>query len=353
MSYKNSMKLFASNFTLVWKQLLYLVICGFIFTLASYTLITPIINTLKAAGVGHDLKNLFSIVYNSPNQFALEVGKFLRLAIDTVISNFSSLFLNLLGALVLCVILPYVLCQMSMFNLSSILYQKFTMNMEVGYTQNALATSKQGLKYAFACLVLDIPYLVLMAAFLEFYLMIATSVLVSIIGLILLSAIYILISSLKLTLFSYFTGHMVATNANPFKSFGNSIIKVLKNFWKIMGQSIVLQFTIIFINGFLAVFTFFAGLIVTIPATFVLVAVYKAVTYLNTKGERYYLSNTVIFNPSKHIVTHDEFSGEFLPPEEIKEIQVTTSKLKKNFKETKPKKSKTKKGKYGKQLNKQ
>lgn len=71
MSYKNTMKLFASNFTLVWKQLLYLVCILFIFSVCSYTIATPVLDLLKNNGIVEDIKLMFNSVYETPSEFAL------------------------------------------------------------------------------------------------------------------------------------------------------------------------------------------------------------------------------------------------------------------------------------------
>lgn len=97
-----------------------------------------------------------------------------------------------------------------------------------------------------------------------------------------------------------------------------------------MSSSIVTLLTAILINGVIAIFTFFAGLIFTIPATFILISIFKVVTFLNINGNRYYLSNSVIFNPQKYVVKKDEYVSSFIPPEETKEI--TTTKMRKKYK---------------------
>ena len=114
-----------------------------------------------------------------------------------------------------------------------------------------------------------------------------------------------------------------------------------------MGSSVVTFLTAILINGIIAIFTFFAGLLFTIPATCVLISIFKVVTFLNINGNRYYLSNYVIFNPQKYVVKKDDFVSTFVPPEETKEI--TTTKMKKKYKtktlDEKPATGKTKKNK--------
>ena len=341
MSYKNTMKLFASNFTLVWKQLVYLICCLLLFSLCSYTIIKPIVDLLIENGLNSDLKMLFNTAYNNINELALRVSDVLKHIITTIFDNFSKIYLNFFGAIIMCVLLPYILLQMSIYNISSILYQKFTMNMDVNYIQNAVQTLKPSIRYAFANILFNLPFMALVVVSFELYLVISTTVFSSIIGLILLSALLIILNSVKISVFSYYTAYMVANQSAPFVAFGKSLISVLKNFWKILSISVVLMLTIIFVNGVITIFTFFAGLIVTIPASFVLISIYNLVTYFNIKGERYYLSNTIIYNPVKYTVKKDDYVS-ISVPEATKEIQVTTTDMKKKYKKTKTKSNKNK-----------
>lgn len=115
-----------------------------------------------------------------------------------------------------------------------------------------------------------------------------------------------------------------------------------------MGYSVVILLTAILINGVIAIFTLFVGLLFAIPATCVMICIFKIVIFLNINGNRYYLSNSVIYNPQKYVVKKDDFVSTFVPPEDTREI--TTTKMKKKYKTKtltkKPKKTtKTKKSK--------
>ena len=138
-------------------------------------------------------------------------------------------------------------------------------------------------------------------------------------------------------------GYMMEYDARPLLAIGKSLINVLRHFWKILSQSVLLCLTIIFVNGFITLFTFFSGLIITIPATFVTLSIYYLVVYFNMKGERYYISNNMIFNPIKYKVTQDNFVETEIP-EISKETELTTvvMKKKKSTKSTTTKKTKSK-----------
>lgn len=330
MSYKNTMKLFVSNFALAWKQLVYLLICAFLFALCSYTLVSPVINILREAGLFGEIKNLMNLFYNNPKDIAMTLSEVVKLVLNSIWHNFSKIYVNLIFTLILCIILPYILSQASVYNVSSILYQKFTMNMEVGYCQNFLSNFWKAIKFGLVSFVFSLPFFAINILLIIAYILIANSMLKAIIGLIILSLLSLIVSSCKLTLFTHFTGSVVANESNPFSTFLKSFSIALKNFWKITGYSVAVILTSILINGVIGLFTFFAGLLFTIPATFVLMCIFKLVIYLNINGNRYYLSNSIIYNPQKYVVKKDDYVSTFIPPEETKEI--TTTKMKKKFK---------------------
>lgn len=336
MSYKNTMKLFASNFTLVWKQALYMFICLMIFIFGMYSTSIPIINLLKEHNIAIEIKNIFETANNSPSTFALELGTVLKHILNVIFSNFGEIWASFFGFFVFAIFVPYILFQVSAYNITSILYQKLTMNMDVPYIQNGFRLLKHSLVYALASIVITIPYLFIIAILFEIYIAMAYSIITAIIGLIILFALLILFTSIKISFHTYFMAYMVENTANPFVSYGKSLINILKRFWKVLSQSVILCLTIIFINGIISLFTFFSGLFVTIPATFVVLSIYYLVVYFNMKGDRYYLSNNMIFNPIKYQVKQDTFTGSEIP-EEIKATELTTvvMKKKRNSKKTK------------------
>lgn len=345
MSYKNTMKLFASNFTLVWKQVIYMFICFMLFVLSSYSTSIPIIDLLRSNNIFNEIKMIIETAYNIPTAFALEFGSVIKHTINVIISNFGDIWLNLFGLLVLGILIPYILIQMSFYNITSILYQKLTMNMNAPFIQNGFRLLKRSFIFALCSIVINIPFLFIIVLLFEIYVAMAYSTITAIIGLIILFALLILFSSIQISFHTYFMAYMVERNANPFVSFAKGLIHVLKYFWKILSQSVILCLTIIFINGFIALFTFFSGLFVTIPATFVILAIYYLVVYFNLRGDRYYLSNNMIFNPIKYQIKQDTFTVAEIP-EETKATELTTvvMKKKRNSKKTKTKTNKNKKG---------
>lgn len=335
MSYKNTMKLFASNFMLVWKQLLYLFIVVLIFGACAYSVSIPFIDLLKSYGAGEKFISIFKTAYNSPSELFLYVSNCFKGVFGLISENFGNIYLSLIGLFFFGFIFPFVLIQMSIFNINSILYQKLTMNMEVSYFHNGIKTLKHSILYALTNILLNIPYFAIVVLLFVIYLQVATTILGSILGLVGLSALLIVLRSIKISIFTCYTGYMVEKNCSPFVAFGKSFVYLSKQFWKVLSTSIILHLTVIFVVSFIGVFTFLSGLIVLIPATFVLISTYNLVIYQNIKGERYYLGSNVIFNPVKYQVKTNDILNQTNIPEEVIEINPknkNTQKKRKNSK---------------------
>lgn len=334
MSYRNSMKLLTSNFSFVWKQLVYLLCCVVLLAVCSYTTIKPIISLLAENDIWSEFKNLFvDTIYNSPNEFAIQFCEIFKDAVRVVFNNFSQISVSFIFAVLLCICLPFILSQISTYNLSSIAYHKTTMNKNSRYSQNALTTFKPAMRYALANMILILPFLLINILFIAIYILLAKTLMSALLGLIVLSALLMINYSIKISIFANYTGLVISEPQNMFKAFGKSFGVVFKNFWKNFSTSLVVYLTIVVINAFVMVFTVVSGLIVSIPATYVFMSFYYIVSYLNSTGQRYYLSDTIIYNPVKHVVKKDDFVT-ITVPDVSNEEQVETTSLKRVYKKS-------------------
>ena len=136
-----------------------------IFILGTYSTSIPIIDLLRENNIISELKMIIDTAYNSPSAFAFELGSVLKHILNVVFANFGDIWLSFLGLIFLGIIIPYILFQISSYNITSLLYQKFTMNMNVPYIQNGLSILKHSIVYAFVSIVLNIPFFLIIVLF--------------------------------------------------------------------------------------------------------------------------------------------------------------------------------------------
>lgn len=297
MSFKNSLKLLASNFSVVWKHLVYVLLTvaitlGLIFAFAS-----PVVDCLAESGWTSTASGLIKTVYTEPIAI-FDVIKEIALSFFTVISeNFSEIWFSVIGLLVCGYLVPSFLSNIGFYNVSSIMHKQMTSLLVVGYTQNLISTLRSSVKYSFVKMILKIPFDIVKVLLLLSFFRLSTSFFTNLVFLSLLFALIIVITSLEITVLSGFAPCMIERGGNPFRCFSKSVVPVFKKFMKTYSNALILCLTCIFVNMFLGVFTVFSGLIVTIPASAVFTAIFGNVVYLSSNQKRYYLTKSIIVNP--------------------------------------------------------
>lgn len=299
MSYKNSVKLLTTNFSIVWKQLLYmLVVCLLCFGIA-YGVAQPVIKVLNAEGVLSEFGGLFETIYTAPKDIFTTLSNASIHLIEVLTSNFGNLALSIIATFLFAVVIYQLLKNISMYNISSVMYMQMTSFVEVGYTRNLISSLWQCVRYAFAKMIYMIPFAVLKIVTVYTYFTLAKSTLSIIFGLFFVILILVLLSAIEITLFSSMAGKMLdkSGNISAFKAFFSGSGVIFKQFARIFSNAIIVILTLVLINLFLGLFTLGVALLITLPASMVFIAIFELTAYFGAKGERYYLSETTIATP--------------------------------------------------------
>lgn len=301
MSYKNSFKLLTNNFSIVWKQLLYMLALILIVAPITIGICSPVVDLLKEEGVVAEFGAIFETIYTKPSEIITAISTaFLHLS-NVISSNFKAIWFSIILAFFLCFFVYTLFKDVSNYNISSVMYMQMTSFVSIGYTRNLISTLGQSIRFAFVKLLCKIPFTVLKAMVLYAYFRVVNNWITIIIGLFIVSLILVLLSAVEISFFSGMAGKMLDVNGNisAFKAFGLGIATTFKSFTKVFTNAIIVVLTITVVNVFLGVFTLGVGLLISIPASMVFVCIFELTTYFNCKGSRYYLSSSVLATPLK------------------------------------------------------
>lgn len=296
MSYRNSVKLLISNFSMVWKQLLYMLIVSLISFGIAYAIFIPTLNILSSSGVISEIGSIFETIYTAPKDFVSAVQTTVAHFSEVISNSFGSIWASILGTIFFAWFVFSMFRYISYYNVTSVMYMKMTSYVDVGYTRNLISNLKPAIRYAFARIVYTIPFLLLKFLIIMLYLRGAKSALSIILGMFLAVTILMLLSSIEI---SFFVGHapaMVAKNGNisSFKAFFVGNKQVFKKYHRVLSNSIVISLTLLVTNIFLGVLTVGAALFITLPSSIVLKCIFDEAAYLGVNGERYYISENTI-----------------------------------------------------------
>ena len=114
---------------------------------------------------------------------------------------------------------------------------------------------------------------------------------------------FVLLYSLKSVLLSAWIPTMVVLNYNSSKSFRVGLKLTCKRFNRVFPSAIGIVLTILVLNLVMGLFTFFVGLIISIPVSFLLVATFGMVVVYEGQGMRYYVDVYNVITPKKKEVS--------------------------------------------------
>lgn len=295
MPIKNSLKIFASKFSMVYSILLYLVIATVVLASVSVFALIPVYRFLEAEGVTSKAGDVITkFVINGYSSELFEQTVECLEKIDEVMRTRSDLVV--LTALYFTLFIG-VFCRLvyGMLELPMLKKIKGAMSDNADYGFIGLYVSCFGKSFVFS--LCKIMLKILADAIVLFGVLLLSEVLM-------FSSAKVFIPFIDcIILVAYFTfshcitacwGASVATD-------GRSLFGSLKLSWKmffsdsarVYGTFVITAFLLLGINFFIARYTFGAGIIISLPVSIYLVYIF-AMTYFYTKrGYRYYVSGEI------------------------------------------------------------
>lgn len=294
---KNTLKIFGNNFSLVWKQLLYIVVISLIIVGLAFAMALPVIDLLKTNGWFAMVSDLVESIYTSPKEVADGISEVAKSLWVILSNNFATHWVSYLLVVFVLFFISTMLINISFYALASVVEGKMTAYAKYSYTNRLVSNLGQSIGYAFFQLIYSLPFFILALVFGYFYAKLAGNIVSAVLLLPILMLIYILLKALHLTFFSGMLPSMVVDNAKACKAFSQGFGVISKNFARIFSSSIVLIIFEILAIIFFGIFTVGAGLVLIIPAIPVVNVIFSMVAYFSVTKNRYYLNENLIVNP--------------------------------------------------------
>lgn len=309
MIYKNAIKILFSNFSHVWKMMLYFLLVFAVSGGLLFLFVNPILKSIESAGFFEDFLELYSSFISKldlPKLFQ-DLSLFLDKLFEFMIDNISGLWFWFLGiAFVLFFLISFLLSLSNMAVCNSLHLYIGSMNKQ-GFFVSFGECFAKSLKFNLVKFLVVLPFNVLYGWLfllslklfgISWYLNIA-AVFIIIVG-------FVMLFAFKTMLFSVWCPTYVVLNNGIFKSLKTTIKTVFKRFGRYFGAAVGIVLTIFVLNVFLGLFTFIVGFIVSIPISYMLNNVYGMVSIYEGQGMRYYVDVYNVITPSKK-ETADKF----------------------------------------------
>ena len=284
----------ANNFSLCWKQLVWIIISVLAVIGISLLCATPVIEMLEKNGFFVAFKDSFETIYSSPKDYPTTVGDVFNLFCNLISSNAGALWPSYVAAIFSFIFLGNLFGCVGSYACSCVLYERMSSNSRASYTKRLIATLGRSILYSLVAFLFAIPFFAVVVGILVLYVNLATSTLLSLVLLPIATMIVYVILALHLSLTCTTIPKMLDGTKNPFKALGRSMKSASKRFGRQFSSSLLIVLTVVFANLFIGFFTILSGLIITIPATVVLVSAYGLVTHFATENRNFYVSDLVV-----------------------------------------------------------
>ena len=223
-----------------------------------------------------------------------------QIVIDTISTTDAYVRITLIITLAVGYFLIATFCNFDKVPMCEVLDGKMSSNCKLNFTGIYFSRFWFSVKYTLTSLIFFVPIDVAALVGIYFSLRLYTfgGVWLTISPFIVIMMAIILIS-LRISLFSNWVPQCVSSGKGVWKSFGKSVKITCRKFLRTFINAVFLVLAVFLVNILMFVLTAGVGLILTAPATVLLINSFSMVNYYVSTGNRFYVDGETIVSPKK------------------------------------------------------
>ena len=302
MRFRNAFRLTMDNFVNVYKLLLFRLITGVLFFSLTYVVINLGLHDIFSSAEVERIFTLAAEFFRSfvtdrtaflesfQEEFTSAIGDFLAL----LGANIGSIVGSLIGVCVIYLVARFV-NGTATFALGGSIHDKMKFYSRTGFVSAYFKNIGKSVKYQLIYVPLGFVYDVLSLIFCWFFFFFTPSLLPSwgvltfLVGLSLAVAAYICLQAVKLTFISAWIPSVVAGDCSVTGGFVNSL-KRFRGFGGRFSSFLMTIYLVVVLNVVCAVCTLGSLLLISVPASYLLILCVQFVYYFEDNGKKYFLS---------------------------------------------------------------
>ncbi len=300
MMFRNSVRLILSNFSNVWKLLLYYVICTVISLAILYPIASPIIAKLNAAHVFSDIQLLFNGLFSQPDQIAVTADQIMVTIGEVLSANADKFILNyVFFGIVVLAVMPF-LYGLGELAISEVLYGFMTSQTNYSFTGCYIRNLGRSCLLQLTKMITVLPInIITVLSLYGVVKLLATGLIGNILLSVLICIVIVAFVAFKNTLFSCWTPAVAVHDVGPFKALKMCFRTVFHNFFSVFSTAIAVIVMAITVNFIFGLFTFTIAFVITLPLTIFVWYVFHMVAYFSNQGMRFYVYPDMFITPKR------------------------------------------------------
>ena len=299
MAFKNALRILVNRFGLAWVLALYTLVLVVLIGSLSLVFILPVVDAFTTAGIFDSIGKIFADFWEGVplNSLGVEVQELVERGAEIFEANGPLVVETIVMFFVVLLIYKFLLgfYELPMYRA---LDGAMSSNARLGFVNLFISSLSKSWRFVLVKILYTTAYDTLFAFVLYCLAGLLFTPVVAIFAPLIISVYIILFQAFRYTLIAFW-GPQVAVNKGAiFKSFTFSTKKAGKNFASVFSSFIITWVFIIALNLFIGIFTFGAGLILTIPVSMLFILILNMTQYYNKTGRRYYADGEIITPPN-------------------------------------------------------
>lgn len=297
MIFKNTFKLLLTNFSLTYKVFLYKLFVLLFALGIGGTIGMPLITHLLSIDFFGFIGDKLVFMFESFNISNIFIGfKDIFLKIIEILTNLdSSIVVSSALAITVFILILVLFGSLDELACIDVINANLTSKTKLSFFKSLVGKTFKSMLKSIIKFIVSLPYYACLGLILYygFTLFDGVSGIVKILIPMLMFLSITLISGLYLSLIAGFSPSIIVNDNGVFKSLKTGLKTVSKKYFRLLSSSIMLVFVLLVLNIFVVVYSFFAGLIITIPITIVILDLFKTISYYECNGMRYYVGDEI------------------------------------------------------------
>ena len=315
MRFKHSLNVLIDNFSLTYKQLLYKLVIAIITTALSMAILYPMwhmmtdLEEFKTLTSG--IKNFFNSLIEGNTDQLINIREEVENALNSVralIDRRTNVFALAISGLVLIQLLSRFFSSIGNYASAAVINDKMALRAKSSFFLTLVRNLKGATLYSLMYVPLSFFYDVACVALMYFFVFKLLVFVPFLLQLFLFATTIVFAITFKLTIASDWLPALIRGKKKPLEAFVYTFSRKNKKTINVLSNFVVLVLIIFALNVFALIFTFAVGLLITVPASYVVLNCFQLVNYYDREELKYFIDKNTIIKPEKEeIITREEF----------------------------------------------
>lgn len=302
MMFLDTLKLTFNNVNLLWKVLLYHLICIVLVSGVTVAICYPLITNLSSAGFFADIvglveQNMFNLRLD---QTLVTVADIINKFIDIVVSDLPLYLPYTIAGIAMLAIFGEFLGGLAEIPTKECLYGYMGSWSRLGFMGCYIKNLGRSVKYSLTKLLVVLPFdLILIAGIIALMYLYKLGFVWSVFAPFLIILALTLFIAIRQVLFGGWVSAIIVKNKRVFEGLRAGLHSYSKAFGRVFSLAISVVLMVIALNIMAITLTASVGLIIAVPLSLIFIYTFNMVAYFYTNGLRFYIDKNKIVSPRK------------------------------------------------------